>query len=60
VNKGVRAKGGPQGNQRATRERSRRSCSEKVETHPTNTLASNDESAMNPASELRGIILPRT
>jgi hypothetical protein len=34
------------GNQRAARER-RKNCSEKVETHPTNTLASPDESAMN-------------
>jgi len=39
-------KGGPWGNQRVTRER-RRSCSQKVETHPTDTLASADESAMN-------------
>jgi hypothetical protein len=29
----------------------RRSCSEKVETHPTDTLASNDESTMNVLGE---------
>src|SRR5215204_46687 len=50
VESGGKSKGWAWGNQRATRER-RRSCSEKVETHPTNALASNDESAMNVPGE---------
>src|SRR5215204_5555728 len=44
----------PRGNQRAARERGERAA-QKVETHPTNTLASANESSMN----FRGSQLPR-
>src|SRR3712207_2034896 len=57
-----RARGGSRGNQRAARER-RRDCSEKVETHPTDTLASPDEFAMNSwptCGQLPRIPIPRT
>jgi hypothetical protein len=57
-NKG-KAKGWAQGKPtRATRER-RRSCSEKVETYPTITIASGDESTMN-VTEEAGFFEPLT
>jgi len=53
------SKGWVTGNQRAARER-RRNCSEKVETHPTNTIATADEFAMNVSGEANFLKNPST
>ena len=59
VNRG-KSKGWVTGKDRATLEGSRRSCSEKVETHPTNTIARADEFAMNVSGEANLLENPST